>query len=52
MSDQHLDLSGTDAVRVLTITRPEKLNALNRATMAALHARLDALAGRSRRCAC
>ncbi|AMY11211.1 putative enoyl-CoA hydratase echA8 [Luteitalea pratensis] len=45
MSDQYLDLSGTDAVRVLTITRPEKLNALNRATMAALHARLDALAG-------
>ena len=45
MSDQHLDLSGTDAVRVLTITRPEKLNALNRATLAALHARLDALAG-------
>jgi enoyl-CoA hydratase len=44
MSDQHLDLSGTDAVRVLTITRPEKLNALNRATMAALQGRLDALA--------
>jgi enoyl-CoA hydratase len=44
MSDQYLDLSGTDAVRVLTITRPEKLNALNRATLGALHARLDALA--------
>ena len=44
MSDQHLNLSGTDAVRVLTITRPEKLNALNRATMAALRARLDVLA--------
>ena len=44
MSDDFLDLSGTDAVRVLTITRPEKLNALNRATLAALHARLDTLA--------
>jgi enoyl-CoA hydratase len=47
MSDQYLDLSGTDAVRTLTITRPEKLNALNRATLAALHARLDSLAGDS-----
>ncbi|BCS34147.1 3-hydroxybutyryl-CoA dehydratase [Luteitalea sp. TBR-22] len=44
MSDQYLDLTGTGAVRVLTITRPEKLNALNRATLAALRARLDALA--------
>ena len=44
MSDDFLDLSGTDAVRVLTITRPEKLNALNRATLAALQAQLDALA--------
>ena len=44
MSEQYLDLSGTDAVRVLTITRPDKLNALNRATIAALHARFDALA--------
>ncbi|WP_396624834.1 enoyl-CoA hydratase/isomerase family protein [Luteitalea sp.] len=44
MSDEYLDLTGTDAVRVLTITRPEKLNALNRATLAALHARLETLA--------
>lgn len=44
MNDQYLALSGTDAVRVLTITRPEKLNALNRAMLAALAARLDALA--------
>jgi enoyl-CoA hydratase len=44
MSDQQLYLSGTDAVRVLTISRPEKLNALNRAALAGLHSRLDALA--------
>ncbi len=43
-TDKHLELSGTDAVRVLTITRPEKLNALNRAMLAALQSRLDALA--------
>jgi len=44
MSDQYLELSGTDAVRVLTIARPDKHNALDRATLAALGARLDALA--------
>ncbi len=44
MTDQHLDLSGTDAVRVLTISRPAKLNALDRATIAAMRARLEALA--------
>lgn len=44
MTDTYLDLSGTDAVRVLTITRPEKLNALDRATLAALGDRLAALA--------
>jgi enoyl-CoA hydratase len=47
MSDEYLDLTGTDAVRVLTITRPEKLNALNRATLAALDARLVSLASDS-----
>ena len=44
MSDQYLDLSGTDAVRVLTIARPEKLNALDRSTLGALGGRLEALA--------
>jgi enoyl-CoA hydratase len=44
MADTYLDLSGTDAVRVLTIARPEKLNALDRATLAALSGRLDVLA--------
>jgi enoyl-CoA hydratase len=41
---EHLDLSGTDAVRVLTITRPAKLNALNRATLSELQAALQTLA--------
>lgn len=44
MSHEHLELSGSDAVRVLTITRPAKLNALNRAALAELEATLDALA--------
>jgi enoyl-CoA hydratase len=44
MSDQYLELSGTDAVRVLTIARPEKHNALDRATIAALGERLATLA--------
>jgi enoyl-CoA hydratase len=41
---EHLELSGTDAVRVLTITRPAKLNALNRAALAELQSALQALA--------
>lgn len=45
MSDQYLQLSGTDAVRVLTIARPEKRNALDGATIEALGAQLRALAG-------
>lgn len=44
MSDQYLELSGTDAVRVLTVARPEKLNALDRATIGALGDRLVTLA--------
>lgn len=40
----HLELSGTDAVRVITITRPTKLNALNRETLTELHGTLDTLA--------
>ena len=40
---EHLDLSGTDAVRVLTIARPAKLNALNRAALAELSAAFEAV---------
>ena len=40
---EHLDLSGTDAVRILTITRPAKLNALNRTALSELQAVLDGL---------
>ena len=47
MSDQYLELSGTDAVRVLTIARPAKLNALDAATIDALGVRLAALASDS-----
>lgn len=43
MIHEHLDLSGTDAVRVLTLNRPAKLNALNRAALAELKAVLDVL---------
>jgi enoyl-CoA hydratase len=42
---EHLELSGSDAVRVLTIARPAKLNALNRALLADLDAALHELAG-------
>jgi enoyl-CoA hydratase len=41
---EHLELSGTDAVRVLTIARPAKLNALNRAALGELQSALQALA--------
>ncbi len=42
---EYLDLSGSDAVRVLTITRPGRLNALNRAALAEFASALEALAG-------
>ncbi len=45
MSHAHIELSGTDAVRVLTIARPDRLNALDRAALEQLHAVLDDLAG-------
>lgn len=41
MAFEHLELTGDAAVRVLTIARPAKLNALNRAALEELH---DALA--------
>ncbi len=41
---EHLDLSGTDTVRVLTISRPARLNALNRAALAELQDVLATLA--------
>ncbi len=41
---EHLDLSGTDAVRVLTISRPAKLNALDRAALLELRDALASLA--------
>lgn len=44
MTFEHLELSGSDAVRILTIARPAKLNALNRALLADLDAALHALA--------
>lgn len=44
-SYEHLELSGDPAVRVLTISRPAKLNALNRAALSELSAALAALAG-------
>jgi enoyl-CoA hydratase len=44
MTYEHLHLSGTEAVRVVTIDRPARLNALNRAALGELAAVLDALA--------
>lgn len=44
-SYEHLELSGHPAVRVLTISRPAKLNALNRAALSELAGALASLAG-------
>jgi len=44
MSDSPLLINDRDGVRVITVQRPEKLNALNAATLEALHLAFDAAA--------
>jgi enoyl-CoA hydratase len=44
MTDSPLLVADRDAVRVITVHRPEKLNALNAATLDALHAAFNAAA--------
>src|SRR5690606_25274744 len=44
MTDSPLQTADHDAVRVITINRPDKLNALDAATIDALHAAADAAA--------
>lgn len=44
MSDSPLLIDDRDGVRIITIHRPDKLNALNSATLDALHAAFDAAA--------
>lgn len=44
MTDAVLKISDHDAIRVIAVDRPDKLNALNGATLDALHAAFDAAA--------
>lgn len=44
MTDSPLLIADHDAIRVITVNRPDKLNALNVATLDALHAAFDAAA--------
>ena len=44
MIDSPLQIADRDAIRVVTVNRPDKLNALDTATLAALHQTFDAAA--------
>lgn len=45
MSDSPLSITTEAGIRTITVNRPDKLNALNSATLDALHAAFDAAAG-------